>query len=84
LHANPHETRGVLLGTIDELGNGGGLVVDHFLEKPLHGGVLSYAWFQHSETIVPDVLEGERLAVGGVEADGWKKSKKASVSAESC
>jgi hypothetical protein len=61
----------VLVGQVDELGDGSDLVVDLLQEKPLPGAVRSHAGAQHPEANGPDVLESKHLALGRVEGDGW-------------
>ena len=55
---------------VDELGNGGCLVVDLLLEELLPGGTCSHTGSQHPEAVGADVLQSVHLALGRVEADG--------------
>jgi hypothetical protein len=61
----------MLVGQVDELGDGSSLVVNLLLEELFPGRVCSHAGSQHPKAVGPDVLEGKRLALGRVEADGW-------------
>jgi hypothetical protein len=72
LNTNPQDKQGVLVGQVDELGDGSSLVVDLLLKELLPGRACSHAGSQHPEAIGADVLEGEHLALGRVEADGWR------------
>jgi hypothetical protein len=69
LHAYSQDKEGMLVGQVDELGNGSALAVDLLLEGLFPGGACSHTDSQH-----PGRWCGcprKRLALGRVEADGW-------------
>jgi hypothetical protein len=71
LHTHPQDEQGVLVGQVDELGDRSSLVLDLVLEELFSGRAGSHTGSQHPEAIGANVLKGERLALGWVEADGW-------------
>jgi hypothetical protein len=71
LHTHPQDKQGVLVRQVDELGDGGSLVVDLPLEELFSGGACAHAGSQHPKAVGADVLQSKHLALGGVEADGW-------------
>jgi hypothetical protein len=53
LYTHPQDQQGVLVRQVDELGCGGGLVVD-LLKKLFPGGACSHAGPQHPESSLPE------------------------------
>jgi hypothetical protein len=61
----------VLVRQVDELGDGCSLVVHLLLQELFSSRAGSHTGPQHPEAVGVNILKGERLALGGVEADGW-------------
>jgi hypothetical protein len=85
LHAYSQDKEGMLVGQVDELGNGSALAVDLLLEGLFPGGACSHTDSQHPEAVGADVLANVLHLAGLRRMDGCLSSKKASVcsSAES-
>jgi hypothetical protein len=60
----------MLGGKVEELDDGGCLMINLLPEEPLSGAVCANTGAQHPGAVGPDVLGSKLLALGRVEADG--------------